>query len=73
MKDCTFTVEVDGKLMVYDYDGFWYFLMQKGNLAAVAPKFAGVEDLPKAKASEPKKLSREKSAAAQKITPDRIY
>ena len=69
MKDCTFTVEVDGKRVTYDYDGIRAFLMDKKNLAAVAPKFAGVEDLPKAKASEPKKLSREKGAAARKTTP----
>lgn len=57
MKDCTFTVEVDGKLIVYDYDGFWYFLMQKGNLAAVAPKFAGASPLPKTTRQRPAAMS----------------
>lgn len=42
MKDCLFTVKVNGETLVYDYDGFWYFLMQEGNLAEIAPVFAGV-------------------------------
>jgi hypothetical protein len=42
MKDCIFTVKVDGKTLAYDYDGFRYFLMQQGNLAEIAPVFAGV-------------------------------
>lgn len=53
MKDCKFTVTVDGKKVVYDYDGFRYFLMQKGNLAKVAPEFAGASPLPKTKRQSP--------------------
>lgn len=53
MKDCKFTVTVDGKKVVYDYDGFRYFLMQKGNLAKVAPEFAGASPLPKTKRQPP--------------------
>ena len=53
MKDCKFTVTVDGKQVVYDYDGFRYFLMQKGNLAKVAPEFAGASPLPKSKRQPP--------------------
>jgi hypothetical protein len=53
MKDCKFTVTVDGKKVVYDYDGFRYFLMQKGNLAKVAPEFAGASPLPKSERQPP--------------------
>lgn len=57
MKDCKFTVTVDGKKVVYDYDGFRYFLMQKGNLAKVAPEFAGASPLPKTKRQPPAVMS----------------
>ena len=42
MKDCLFTVKVNGETLVYDYDGFRHFLMQKGNLTEIAPGFTGV-------------------------------
>lgn len=62
MKDCKFTVTIDGKKVVYDYDGFRYFLMDNKNLASVAPSF-GMRSkprntsLPTEKKDEPKAQS----------------
>lgn len=41
LKDCTYTVTVDGKTRTFDYNGFRAFLLKPKNLAAVAPSFAG--------------------------------
>lgn len=57
MKDCKFTVTVDGKKVVYDYDGFRYFLMDKDNLASVAPSF-GTQGKPRAKKPSSQKQAR---------------
>jgi len=54
MKDCKFTVTVDGKKVVYDYDGFRYFLMNQDNLASIAPSF-GTQREPRTKKPSSKK------------------
>lgn len=58
MKDCLFTVKVNGETLVYDYDGFRHFLMQKGSLTKVAPVFAGASPLPKIKRQSPASIAR---------------
>jgi hypothetical protein len=73
MKDCTFTIEVDGQRMTYDYDGIRAFLMDKGNLEAVAPKFAGVESKSQKKSKRPDELRRAQGAPSTSLTMDELY
>jgi hypothetical protein len=73
MKDCLFTVKVNGETLVYDYDGFRHFLMQKGNLAKVAPKLAGADDLPQSKVPAPQRLAQAKSVPSTNLTMDELY
>lgn len=73
MKDCTFTVRVNGKKVVYDYDGFRHFLMDASNLAAVAPQFAGVPAAPKKKSTKPDKLMQAESPLSSNLTISQLY
>lgn len=73
MKDCTFTVEVNGKRVTYDYDGIRAFLMDSKNLAAVAPTFYGGQPASKSKPSAPKKLMQEEHVALTSLTDNELY
>lgn len=74
MKDCTFTVNIDGKKTVYDYDGIRHFLMDSKNLAAIAPEFAGVRSSIKAsKAAESAPRELEQEAPSTNLTVNELF
>ena len=74
MKGCTFTVNIDGKKTVYDYDGIRHFLMDSKNLAAIAPEFAGVRPSTKASnAAESAPQKQEKSAPSTNLTIEELF
>ena len=71
MKDCTFTVEVNGKRVTYDYDGIRAFLMDKKNLAAVAPVFHSGQSSGKKEATKP--VPRAESVPISSLPVDELY
>ena len=68
LKDCTFTVTIDGKTRTLDYTGFRAFLLTSKNLAAVAPSFAGTGKQSKS-GSGPTVLQQAESNAMSPVDP----
>lgn len=58
LKDCTFTITIDGKTRTFDYDGLRVFLLKPKNMAAVAPSFAG-RDVNAVREAERKKAGKQ--------------
>ena len=73
MKDCLFTVKVNGETLVYDYDGFWYFIKKR-----LDPEVQLTYQPDPVNDTAEILIKRYKGqmvrpAAAQKVSPDRVY
>ena len=72
LKDCTYTVTVDGKTRTFDYDGFRAFLLEPKNLTAVAPAFAGQDVKAARKAGQAERAKQEPTRKEVKSKPNKI-